>query len=183
MRWNRKKDQTMDYEKKKKANILFMKATDLWRDEPKKFSNFKSFLEYSIGHITCIYKKYELGFKDYENKLLNRGDVIKTSRGEIIYVSDLNELIDLNMKDEAQSQFERFAIRTVNEYSPDGYDYEGFDKEGYNVHGRDRQGYDKEGFDCREYDRQGYDKEGFDLEGYDHMGYNKEHFDSEGNFR
>ena len=53
------------------------------------------------------------------------------------------------------------------------YDQYGFDKEGYNKHGRDIYGFDEEGLNKDYYDIYGFDEEGLNKDGLNKFGYKK----------
>ncbi|WP_459548736.1 hypothetical protein [Nocardia sp. X0981] len=72
-----------------------------------------------------------------------------------------------------------------DDYDKDGYDVfgrdrHGYDKDGYDVFGRDRHGYDKDGLDRYGRDRAGYDRHGYDLWGYDRRGFDREGYTRSG---
>lgn len=59
----------------------------------------------------------------------------------------------------------------INGYDEDGWDMEGYGKDGRDSYGLDREGYDKEGYNDEGRDREGYDKKGFDKNGRDREGF------------
>lgn len=67
------------------------------------------------------------------------------------------------------------TYRNGTPYTENGYDFEGFDPDGYNS-----QGYDKNGFDRDGYNQQGYDCSGYNSSGYNQNGYDKSGYDQNG---
>ncbi len=58
-------------------------------------------------------------------------------------------------------------------YDEDGFDRQGYNRQGYDEDGFNRQGYDKEGFNKKGFNREGFDKEGYNKEGYNKYGFTK----------
>jgi hypothetical protein len=65
-------------------------------------------------------------------------------------------------------------------YDMNGYDQNGFNREGRDAEGFNREGRDAEGFNHAGFDRRGYDRGGFNREGFDQYGYNRRGYDYEG---
>lgn len=71
-------------------------------------------------------------------------------------------------------------IRTGTERDSRGYDFQGFNAEGFDRKGFDREGFNAEGFDRRGFGRDGFNAEGYDRKGFGRDGYNPEGFDRKG---
>ena len=71
--------------------------------------------------------------------------------------------------------FDQYGIHrdTGTKYDKDGYDIDGFDKDGYNIRGFNK-------YDIHRDTGNEYDKDGYDVDGYDKDGYNRRGFDAEG---
>jgi hypothetical protein len=90
----------------------------------------------------------------------------------------------------ANASYIRVLVIGGSKYSSDGYDIDGYNKNGFdpfgyrknglNKAGYDREGYNKHGFNRAGFDRSGYDKHGFTQKGYDREGYDSSGYNSKG---
>ena len=65
-------------------------------------------------------------------------------------------------------------------FNANGWDAEGYGEDGFNLAGWDREHYNRQGFNAAGYNRGGFNKDGFNKDGYDIMGLNAAGYDKDG---
>ncbi|WP_073335831.1 hypothetical protein [Clostridium grantii] len=133
--------------------------------------------------------------KDDVNNVSEVGDVSNISQASVydfrknknnvgIDTSDLEPKSSVENNNEMENEY---GIDGFNEngYDKDGFDSRGFDengydKDGFNIEGRDKDSFDREGYDLAGYNKKGFDKNGVDRQGYNSRGLDKDGYDREG---